>query len=96
MVRAAADWDVFNAIAEARRREILVLRVPEERSVREIIDALELDQPSVPEHLRVLYDVGLVWSRRNGQRNVVTCQHSGASASEGLDVDVRAGLAASA
>ena len=67
MARAAATADVFNAIAEARRRDILSL-LAEERSVGELVARLDCPQPSVSKHLRVLSDVGLVSSRRDGKR----------------------------
>jgi len=66
--RAATTSDPFNAIAEPRRRHILELIAGEERSVNEIADALELEQPSVSKHLQVLRNVGLVTTRRDGQR----------------------------
>jgi DNA-binding transcriptional ArsR family regulator len=66
--RAATSSDVFNAIAESRRREILVLLADSERSVGEIVDALELGQPSVSKHLKVLREVGLVDVRRHGRQ----------------------------
>lgn len=66
--RAATTSDVFNAIAEARRREILVYLMSHERPVGEIVDALGLEQPSVSKHLKVLRDVGLVDVRRDGRR----------------------------
>ena len=56
--RAATTSDVFNAVAEARRRDILAFLV-DERPVNDIVDALELSQPSVSKHLKVLRDVGL-------------------------------------
>lgn len=68
MARAATTSDVFNAIAEPRRREILTLLAFEERSVSELVDELDCAQPSVSKHLRVLSDVGLVRSRREGKR----------------------------
>jgi DNA-binding transcriptional ArsR family regulator len=68
MPRAATSSDVFNAIAEPQRRTILELLAGDERSVSDIADALELAQPSVSKHLRVLRDVGLVWARRAGKR----------------------------
>ncbi len=34
----------------------------------EIVDALEMEQPSVSKHLRVLRDVGLVHVRRQGRQ----------------------------
>jgi DNA-binding transcriptional ArsR family regulator len=68
MARAATTSDPFNAIAEPRRRHILEFIAAEERSVSEIADALELNQPSVSKHLQVLSDVGLVSARRDGRR----------------------------
>ena len=68
MPRAATTTDVFNAIAEARRRDILVFLAPGERSVNDIVDAFELPQPSVSKHLKVLRDVGLVDVRRDGRQ----------------------------
>lgn len=67
MARAATTSDVFNAVAEPRRREILSLLVVKELPVGEIVAVLRLDQPSVSKHLRVLRDVGLVHVRRNGR-----------------------------
>jgi DNA-binding transcriptional ArsR family regulator len=66
--RAAVASDVFNAIAEPRRRDILCFLADTERSVTEIVDALALEQPSVSKHLRVLRDVGLVDVRRDGRQ----------------------------
>ena len=68
MPRAATTSDVFNAIAESRRRDILVFLANSERSVGDIVDALELGQPSVSKHLKVLRDVGLVEVRRHGRQ----------------------------
>src|SRR3954467_2356658 len=70
MPRACTTSDPFNAIAEPRRRHILELIAAEERSVNEIADALELNQPSVSKHLQVLRDVGLVTVRRDGRRTM--------------------------
>jgi len=70
MPRAATTSDPFNAIAEPRRRHILELIAREERSVGEIADALDLEQPSVSKHLQVLRDVDLVTVRRDGRRTL--------------------------
>jgi DNA-binding transcriptional ArsR family regulator len=67
MPRAATSSDVFNAIAEPQRRAILEFLAGDERPVSDIVDALELAQPSVSKHLRVLRDVGLVRARREGK-----------------------------
>ena len=68
MARAATTSDAFNAVAEPRRREILNYLALQERPVGEIVDALEMEQPSVSKHLRVLKDVGLVYARREGRQ----------------------------
>jgi DNA-binding transcriptional ArsR family regulator len=68
MSRAATTSDVFNAIAESRRREILELLASRERPVGDIVDLLGLEQPSVSKHLRVLRDVDLVRVRREGRQ----------------------------
>lgn len=68
MVRAATTSDVFNAVAEPRRRHILNYLAMQERSVTEIVDALEMQQPAVSKHLTVLRQVGLVDVRREGRQ----------------------------
>ncbi len=70
MARAATTSDVFNAVAEPRRREILGLLVVKELPVGDIVTLVKLDQPSVSKHLRVLRDVGLVHVRRNGRHKL--------------------------
>jgi DNA-binding transcriptional ArsR family regulator len=68
MARAATTLDVFNAVAEPRRREILdVLSDGRERAVNEVVDAVGMPQPSVSKHLSVLLKVGVVSVTRNGQ-----------------------------
>jgi DNA-binding transcriptional ArsR family regulator len=68
MPRASTTSDVFNAIAEPRRRDILDYLAPRERAVTDIVVTLGLAQPSVSKHLRVLRDVGLVEMRRDGRQ----------------------------
>lgn len=68
MARQATTSDVFNAVAELRRREILIYLAARERSVGDIVTELKLAQPSVSKHLKVLKSVGLVRVRREGSR----------------------------
>ena len=70
MARAATNSDAFNAVAEPRRRDILVFLADRERPVTDIVEALEMQQPSVSKHLRVLREVGLVRMRREGRRKL--------------------------
>jgi DNA-binding transcriptional ArsR family regulator len=73
--RAAATADVFSAIGETRRREILALLAADERPVGDIVVALNLPQPSVSKHLRVLHEVGLVTVRREGRQAFYRTNH---------------------
>src|SRR5215469_4178736 len=70
MARAATTSDAFNAIAEPRRRQILLLLADREFSVNEIVEVVDIDQPSVSKHLRVLRDTGLVRMRCNGRQKL--------------------------
>jgi DNA-binding transcriptional ArsR family regulator len=70
MARASTTSDAFNAVAEPRRREILTFLAGAERPVGEIVRALNLEQPSVSKHLRVLRDVGLVRMRCHGRQKL--------------------------
>src|SRR5262245_39358033 len=70
MARAATTTDVFNAIAEAHRRDILDALVDGEASVGELVQRLELAPPQVSKHLRVLAEVGLVRMRVAGRNRL--------------------------
>jgi DNA-binding transcriptional ArsR family regulator len=70
MARASTTADVFNAVAEPRRRQILDLLSSGERSVTELVRALGLAQPQVSKHLKVLREVGAVDVREDGRRRV--------------------------
>src|ERR1700733_12730861 len=70
MARASTTSDAFNAVAEPRRREILIYLAATERPVTEIVTALGMEQPSVSKHLRVLRDVGLVHMRCQGRQKL--------------------------
>ena len=70
MARAPTTTDAFNAVAEPRRREIIGLLARGERPVNDLAAILELSQPLVSKHLRVLREVGLVVARDEGRRRI--------------------------
>jgi len=70
MARAATTSDVFNAIAEPQRREILMLLRTGERPVNELAQELGMTQPGASKHLRVLREVGLVRDRKAGKQRL--------------------------
>lgn len=59
---------VYDALAEPTRRRILELLRSRPRFVGELVDALDISQPGVSKHLRVLRDVGLVRVHQDAQR----------------------------
>ncbi len=70
VARSSTTSDVFNAIAEAHRREILDALMAGEKAVGAIVDDLSMSQPQVSKHLRVLSEVGLVRCRAEGRRRL--------------------------
>jgi DNA-binding transcriptional ArsR family regulator len=70
MARAATTADAFNAVAEPRRRQILDVLAAGERPVNDIVALLDLAQPQVSKHLRVLREVGLVNARNEGRQRL--------------------------
>jgi DNA-binding transcriptional ArsR family regulator len=60
----------FTVLAEPTRRKILDLLREDERAVGELVDLLDLSQPGVSKHLRVLREAGLVEARADAQRRV--------------------------
>jgi DNA-binding transcriptional ArsR family regulator len=70
MVRSPATPDIFNAISDSHRREILDALVGGEMPVGAIVDELAISQPQVSKHLRVLSQVGLVRCRAVGRHRL--------------------------
>jgi DNA-binding transcriptional ArsR family regulator len=60
----------FEVLAEPNRRRILDLLRVEERPVGELVEQLEVSQPAVSKHLRVLREAGLVEVRTDAQRRI--------------------------
>jgi DNA-binding transcriptional ArsR family regulator len=71
MPRAPTTSDVFNAIAEPRRRQILeVLARSGAVAVGALVVTLAMPQPAVSKHLSVLRQVGLVSVNKQGQQRL--------------------------
>ena len=70
VARASTTSDIFNAIAEAQRREVLDALIAGEKAVGAIVNDLSMSQPQVSKHLRVLSEVGLVRCRAEGRRRL--------------------------
>ena len=61
---------MFEALAEPHRRRILDLLRVRERPVSDLVAALDVSQPAVSKHLRVLRNAGLVAARVDAQRRL--------------------------
>src|SRR6266568_2419057 len=70
VARSSTTSDVFNAIAEVHRRDILDTLITGEKAVGTIVNDLPMSQPQVSKHLRVLSEVGLVSCRAEGRRRL--------------------------
>ena len=70
MARQATTTDAFNAVAEPRRRQILDVLAGGERRVNDLVSLLDLPQPQVSKHLKVLREVGLVDVRQAGRERI--------------------------
>ena len=70
MARAATTSDVFNAVADVHRRDILDVLMAGEKPVGTIVNDLSMSQSQVSKHLRVLSEVGLVSCRAEGRRRL--------------------------
>jgi DNA-binding transcriptional ArsR family regulator len=70
MARAATTSDVFNAVAEEARRDILDVLADGEVPVTEVVARLDLSQPQVSKHLKVLRTVDLVRCRTAGRHRL--------------------------
>src|SRR2546425_12490607 len=70
VARSSTTSDVFNAIAEAHRRDILDTLIAGEKAVGAIAHDLSMSQPQGSKHLRALSEVGLVSCRAEGRRRL--------------------------
>lgn len=69
--------EVFEAVAQPKRREILRLLAGGELSAGEIASHFEVTQPAISQHLKVLRDVGLVNERREGTKRLLSVRPEG-------------------
>ncbi|MDX1711756.1 MAG: metalloregulator ArsR/SmtB family transcription factor [Rhodovibrionaceae bacterium] len=74
---AQRTGDVFHAIADANRRRILDLLATQERSVQELVPHLDVTFGAVSQHLKVLFDSGLVSRRKDGRKRYYRVEAEG-------------------
>ena len=79
--------DIFQVLAEPRRRDVLALVADQERTAGEIAERFDVTRQAISQHLRILLEAGLISERRDGTRRWYRARP------EGLE-DVRAYVAA--
>src|SRR5438876_3395365 len=70
--------EVFDAIAQPKRREILrLLAAGGEQSAGEVASRFSVTQPAISQHLKVLKEAGLLSERRDGARRLYSVRPEG-------------------
>jgi DNA-binding transcriptional ArsR family regulator len=59
--------DLFAVLADPTRRRLLEALASEERSVNDLVRRVDIEQPGVSRHLRILQEAGFVVARPEGQ-----------------------------
>jgi DNA-binding transcriptional ArsR family regulator len=80
--------EVFEAIAQPTRREILRLLAVDELSAGKVASHFEVTQPAISQHLKVLREAGLVTERREGTRRLYRVRPEGLADLHGFLGDV--------
>lgn len=70
MSRAASSQDVFHAVADHKRRQMLDGLMDAEMAVGDIAELASLSYSATSQHLAVLLESGLVSRRTEGKRRI--------------------------
>lgn len=60
--------DIFQAIADPTRREIIDLIANQSLPVNEVADKFEISRPAISKHIKILNECGLVVIRKEGRK----------------------------
>jgi DNA-binding transcriptional ArsR family regulator len=69
--------ELFEAIAQPKRREMLRMLAGDELSAGDVAARFAVTQPAISQHLKVLKEVGLVRERRAGTRRLYSLRPEG-------------------
>ena len=69
--------EVFEALAQPKRREIMRLLAGGEMSATQVASRFAVSQPAISQHLKVLKEAGLVNERRDGTRRLLSVRPEG-------------------
>lgn len=71
---AAPKHDVYQAIADSSRREMLMLLAKNDASIKEISEHFTISRTAIVKHLNVLSDANLVSDRKAGRSKIYSLQ----------------------
>ena len=80
--------EVFEALAQPKRREIMRLLAGGEMSATQIASRFAVSQPAISQHLKVLREAGLVNERRDGTRRLLSVRPEGLADLHGFLAEV--------
>jgi len=66
----AQTLDVFRAVSDPTRREMLDLLRRGERTASELAEPFDMSQPAASQHLKVLREAGVVRVRKDGRQRI--------------------------
>ena len=69
--------DIFYALADPPRRQIVETLAAGESSFGELADRFEISRPAVSQHLKVLREAGIVVARADAQRRIYRLEDGG-------------------
>lgn len=69
-LRMEARRDVFQAIADPTRREIIALIAKESMNVNTVSDHFDMSRPAISQHMKILVECGLVLIKKNGRERI--------------------------
>jgi DNA-binding transcriptional ArsR family regulator len=74
---ATATLDVFQAIGDPSRRQILLLLSKETLTINELVENFDISRPAVSKHIKILNDNGFISIRDIGRERFCTLQQDG-------------------
>jgi DNA-binding transcriptional ArsR family regulator len=63
--------DVFHAISDPTRREILSLLALNSLSMNSVAEKFKISRPAVSKHVKILKECGLLTIRKNGREHII-------------------------
>jgi DNA-binding transcriptional ArsR family regulator len=61
--------DIFQAVADPTRREIIGLLIDRSLPVNEVADRFDISRPAISKHLKILKECGVLTVRREGRKH---------------------------